>query len=329
MSVDTPEERTAGLPDLPQYDETWEVKQVHIAHVPVAPFGDAPWAVVVVEPRSQGIVHIGLSEFVPTGDQVAEIVVKGCCSPKLGPPRLPTRMLTDDLSTMRELRRQFGSLGVEVLHRDNLEAADEAISSLMDFQPYSDTRVHYGILDLDLSAFFQAARSFAVLRPWNLLESSDLLEIDSDQNAATRIGSVMGAAGDTFGFALFDTAGDAAQLFAEADRSGPAGANAVALIFNERDKVGDLADLARRSGWPIMDKHHFPVPIASGREPGPVEDQAKVDELTVALMAVLALVKSEKRALREGHAIDTTVSVALPQEGERSIRMKWDGRTAG
>lgn len=257
--------------DFPQTDEVW---QADFFHMPTMISNEEvgverPWAVVVVDRRSEFVLSNELFHGEPTAEVMWEYVVRTMAHPGPREPLRPSLVEVSDSDCYDFLKPQLAELGVGCVLRDELPELDAFCRTLAgslggpDKCALVDGR---GVTREQMESFYHAAASYFERAPWRHVPGEIPIEIRCRGLAAgTRYAIVLGRTGVTLGLAIFDTRDDVVAMLhglkSWEDLSG------FSVIFDEMAVMApaDL-HLVERNGWPIATPEAYPVALRL--EPG-------------------------------------------------------------
>lgn len=293
--------RRLRLPDPSALSRAWEID---IVPIPAAFEDDAtarPAAILVVAPP-----FVVWSEVVsrPTAEpeELAALLAHHVLAAARNAGVTPTQVAIRHPLLVTALEQALAAHGIRVLAAEELPGVADAIRSLL-------AHVYGGIVPLhqlraqpetwagwgmppDLTArLFRAAAAFHRAAPWTVSENETPIIVtrpSGDPWAAV----VLGAAGETFGLALYHDIADLEELFAGDPETGPATAfegtrdTILSLLFNTR------AELPRRmraeikdAGWDVAGPSAYPT-LTVLNTPGGGIRQRDFEDLVAALESV-------------------------------------------
>jgi hypothetical protein len=157
----------------------------------------------------------------------------------------------------------------------------------------------WGLPNDVIAGLFAAAATFFRTRPWDWLGSERLLDLEL-AGGARWTASVLGAAGEEFGLALYENRRDFECLVAEA---GPLQAfndmrsAVLSLTFSERTEIPKpMAKDVARASWEVAGPTAYPVLFALNT-PGGGVSRAQFAELTQSLAVVARFVAANESSL--------------------------------
>ncbi len=228
-----------------------------------------PDVLLCVERPERFVLAYGLSKREGDGDSVAEVVQRAMAEPLVGRPRRPDKIFVSDPALAAEL----APTGVEVAVGPTPEIAQIA-RSMFDARQGGDAEPDLSYLEggrvsaKTVARMFEAATALYEEQPWALLADDEVFRLDiPDLGARGACVSVLGAAGESFGFVVFPS-GDAFLSFQDAAEriprtGGPVNLGTPLLSLNF-ERGANLPPRMRREaakhGWPVADARAYPWP---------------------------------------------------------------------
>ena len=252
-------------------DERWQGGLVRLpswVDEPDGPF--RPWAAVWVS-RSSGLVHVEIERERSSHDWTLSLDALIAFGLKRGLVECrPAVLEVADEDLGHRVREALGDRGLEIALAPGLPAVQEVLAAMSEHEGH---RMPPGALDgtgvtVDrMRAFAGAARRFWEAAPWRYLGDEDLVEIEAP--AAGRglaHGVVLGAAGQTFGVAFFDSVKDH-EAVNEGRAPGTIDHPRWSVLFGPITDLpfGD-ADLWEDHGLPVAGPEAYPLAIRFGAE---------------------------------------------------------------
>lgn len=207
--VDLTLERLKRLPQ--RDDEVWQGGLLRLpAWIEEGPTPYRPWTALWVSART-GLV--GLGDVVRPEERSVDLatsaLVTFACDEQLAGYR-PARVEVRDAGLAEELGAWLAGTGIEVAYRERLPELDSVMAAmardLFGGEPPPDALSAPGVTIERMSAFADAAREFYLAAPWRHLTDEDLIRIDAPfVDTGLRYVTVMGAAGQAYGLAFFES----------------------------------------------------------------------------------------------------------------------------
>lgn len=289
------------LPDPSALSRSWELD---IVPIPAAFEDDAtarPAAILVVAPPFV-IWSEMVSRATAEPDELAALLAHHVLAAAKNAGVTPAQVAIRHPSLVSALGQALASHGIRVLATEELPGVADAIRSLLahiygGIVPLHLLRAQLEMwagwgMPLDLTArLFRAAAAFYRAAPWTISENETPVIVTrpgGDPWAAV----VLGAAGETFGLALYHDIADLESLFARGPESEPSTAfegmhdTILSLLFNTR------AELPRRmraeikdAGWDVAGPNAYPT-LTVLNTPGGGIRQRDFEDLVAALESV-------------------------------------------
>jgi hypothetical protein len=274
-------------------------------------------------------------------------------SPVAGRPAMPGRVRVASPELAEALRRESPD-GIEVVCAPTPEL-DRALESLIERVAPNDEEPDLHYLGADASvdgtaAMFRAAARLYRTKPWEIVPSdASLIGITSEAlGLRDAVVSVIGQAGQVYGFLLFTSLDDFHQFGEVSDRieqgHHPQIPRHLALTYVRRAEVGPtlLAEIAQHR-WEVASTRAYPVIIAldedaTGRNPTRSE-MLRMEALAASLVEVLgdhqsaleaaldggSRLELHQRIETSGGAIELEVSAPVPGQEPDDALLDEDG----
>ncbi|MHB1095221.1 MAG: YecA family protein [Gemmatimonadaceae bacterium] len=294
-------DRMLRLPAPSQLSRAWEID---IVPIPAAFEDDAtarPAAILVVAPPF--VVH---SEVVsrPSAepDELAALLAHHVLAAAESAGVTPAQVAIRHASLVAALGQALASHGIRVLAAEELPGVADAIRSLLahvyggivplhQLRAQPETWAGWGMPPDLTTRLFRAAAAFHRAAPWTISEN-EVPVIVTRPGGDPWAAVVLGAAGETFGLALYHDIADLESLFARGPQSEPSTAfegmhdTILSLLFNTR------AELPRRmrtefrdAGWEVAGPSAYPT-LTVLNTPGGGIRQRDFEDLVTALESV-------------------------------------------
>jgi hypothetical protein len=161
----------------------------------------------------------------------------------------------------------------------------------------------WGLYPEVIEEFFAAAAAYHEAAPWTVLDGDHTITIAVRRGGVWQA-SVMGAAGEVFGLALYSDAMDLLRMLAPAPGHSPGDVmtrmrgEVLSLGFEERSVVPKpMREEIRRAGWPVHGLHGYPMLLVLNTPGGSLAiDQMR--DLSAALRAIPGFVAKHLEVLR-------------------------------
>ena len=209
-----------------------------------------------------GLTMIGRDE--PSYDPV-QFLSQTIANPKAGVPGAPSHVRVSDKTQAGQIQQAFPSINVSCAPTPELMEVQRSMTENMTDtaeSTYSDIEVEANTLEL----FFKSTAALYRYKPWNHVHHDQCLIGVSIEELGihNRVLSVIGQAGENFGFVLFDNLRDHEIYthigdYIRRDQA-PVIPPHIALSF---DKARDVSDELRkdisRNKWTVADSNAYPV----------------------------------------------------------------------
>jgi hypothetical protein len=230
-----------------------------------------PWMIFIVDLDTGAIINLNLMIERPAANQAYEFLTQSMVTPARNSitSQRPRIIYFEDESLAVEIEPRLKELKIQTIYDPQEKTTDEIVENLLPFVlqgqiPLPGLLKQHGVkLDLVTSIFKSATRLWEV-KPWNILDNEDILEVwVGEQNKPYYI-SLMGSGGMEFGFAVFKSQNELQQFFVElATRITkiPTKGRHV-FLYNPPPMISfDDMDLVEEHHLPIPSIKHFPTPL--------------------------------------------------------------------
>lgn len=229
------------------------------------------------------------------GQPLSEFLLEVALKPMVGPARLPGRIRVADEAAAADLQSIAGlPVKIAVAPTPEIDEIVDDLRRALDAGSQEEDYLSGGTIDADaVGALFRAATVLHTLAPWKTAGDYQLIQIDAPQlNLHEACVSIIGNAGESFGFVLFPSLGEYERFL----ESPPAPGNSHtgtwrSLNFVPKDQVSkkQLAQI-KEHGWEVAGRKAYPAAVVvDGGErmfPGP-EDIAVLRACTTVLVSFL------------------------------------------
>lgn len=317
------------LQRVPLSGEIWEADFRQMMKTPLGAESVIPW-IVIVGSRATGLIRgCDVSSDSPSTALLWDVIAKSVQEPLAGTPGRPIQLLVRDDPRWLPLRDHLTEIGIDLKWGEPLSLLnmvyEEMVGGLsntleLDATPLLELP---GMSVEKAASFFEASALFYKEKPWKRQHEENAIEIIcSELGGGPWYGVIMGAAGETFGLALYDDLKWLEQVWTEglSTQEQTYGTEATALTYGPRDTMlpEDLAAM-KEHGWKSGGREGYPELYRKKRGQEmrtPTSEEIRV--LDACLRAIPPFVK--KRRSEDGTS--ESLAVASPS-GTLTLKLRW------
>ena len=265
-----------------------------------------PAVLVWFEPDTGAVVDITLTR--PGLANAPELFSRVTEQPKEGPPRTPRRVRVADPALAQALRGRIGD--VEVIVGDISEAR-EALESLVQYM--SRMEVEPDIEPEAWARMFRAAAALYRARPWDAIPSDEWIGVECEQlGISAGALTVVGQQGQSYGFLLCRTVGDALVWLTAGERRERGEQAAFPTQFymfgydHRRELSPEDVEDVKRQGWEVAGPEAYPsLTVLDHETEARLPTQDELVGVTAIIEALCSMLADEDVAEAwEGEAIE-------------------------
>jgi tetratricopeptide (TPR) repeat protein len=260
------------LRTLAQSDSHWQlvIEKMRAWITPPHEKPYRPYILFILDLTSKMIVASDLTQYVPTANDVRDVLFKAIVKPA-DMPGLGQRPHTIGLADSRlveELKPAFDEIDVRLIERATPAEVHQVLHDMSASLNRSDEPP--GLLSVKgatpelIGSLFNAAAEFYRAEPWVMLTNLQLLGLKHPAERDYRYVCVMGNGGVEYGLATYLKWADVEKFFSSGGdliEALPAG-GAHSFLFNSVTEVPfDDLDAIEQYGWEIVSEELYPVPM--------------------------------------------------------------------
>lgn len=227
-----------------------------------------PYLLMMTSPDQRQVIN---SEFLvnrPASDELAAIVLKTMCYPFVGAggPRRPRTIFCNYPEVAADLNNALVALDLTCEAREHLPGTDQ-IAEAMELEMREGKEAIPGLLSIPgadpslVGHLYELAEDLYELAPWVAMTDSEYLEVRYPFDAKARYCCVMGALGEVFGLAVYDSQKSLSLAMSGINPKELFRRISHLILFFETVEATSFDDLdaIERYGWPVAGERAYPV----------------------------------------------------------------------